>query len=73
MVWAAMVRWEQWGAPLASAEAMPDPAEAAKMLKGGSKKSGKDDIDFDAIEKALSGQGPMPPGLGGLPGLGRKK
>ena len=32
-----------------------------------------DDMDFDAIEKALSGKGPMPPGLGGLPGLGKKK
>ncbi len=62
---------------------MPNPAEAEAMLaqmgggagggkgkKGGSAKS--DDIDFDAIEKALSGKGPMPPGLGGLPGMGKK-
>ena len=48
----------------------PDPA----LLEGaGGKGQGNEDIDFDAIEKALSGQGPMPPGLGGLPGLGKKK
>jgi signal recognition particle subunit SRP54 len=49
----------------------PDPAllEAAKGAKG----QGADEIDFDAIEKALAGQAPMPPGLGGLPGLGKKK
>lgn len=63
---------------------MPDAAEAEAMLarmgggEGAAKKgkkgaSGKsDDIDFDAIEKALSGKGPMPPGLGGLPGMGKK-
>jgi signal recognition particle subunit SRP54 len=49
----------------------PDPAllEAAK----GGKAQGADEIDFDAIEKALAGQAPMPPGMGGLPGLGKKK
>jgi signal recognition particle subunit SRP54 len=49
----------------------PDPAllEAAKGAKG----QGADEIDFDAIEKALAGQAPMPPGMGGLPGLGKKK
>ncbi len=49
----------------------PDPAmlEAAKSAKG----QGAEDIDFDAIEKALSGQAPMPPGMGGLPGMGKKK
>ncbi|NOX81528.1 MAG: signal recognition particle protein [Alphaproteobacteria bacterium] len=49
----------------------PDPAllEAAKGAKG----PGADEIDFDAIEKALAGQAPMPPGMGGLPGLGKKK
>ncbi|MFQ5564533.1 MAG: signal recognition particle protein [Parvularculaceae bacterium] len=44
---------------------------------GGGKPSKKnqdtEEIDFDAIEKALSGQAPMPPGLGGLPGMGKKK
>ena len=58
------------------------PADAAALLgdaQGGKGKKGKgaqgtEDIDFDAIEKALSGQAPMPPGLGGgLPGLGGKK
>jgi signal recognition particle subunit SRP54 len=38
----------------------------AKPQKG----ADTDELDFDAIEKALSGQGAMPPGL---PGLGRKK
>ncbi len=49
----------------------PDPAllEAAKGAKG----PGSEEIDFDAIEKALAGQAPMPPGMGGLPGLGKKK
>ncbi len=49
----------------------PDPAllEAAKGAKG----QGSEEIDFDAIEKALAGQAPMPPGMGGLPGLGKKK
>ena len=51
----------------------PDPAAMLEEAKG--KKGQKaEDIDFDAIEKALSGQTPMPPGLGGgLPGLGGKK
>ena len=56
----------------------PDPGmlEAAKGKKG---KGGEEDIDFDAIEKALSGKGALPPGLGGpgmmggMPGLGKKK
>jgi len=53
--------------------ASTDPAEAEKMLKqmGGGK--GRDGVDFDAIEKALSGKGAMPPGMGGLPGFGNKK
>ena len=58
----------------------PDPAmlEAAGGGKKG-KKGKEEEIDFDAIEKALSGQGALPPGLGGagpmggLPGLGGKK
>ena len=54
--------------------AMPGGADAAGLLDEA--KSGKgqapEDVDFDAIEKALSGQAPMPPGMG-LPGLGRKK
>ncbi|MEO1135625.1 MAG: signal recognition particle protein [Pseudomonadota bacterium] len=56
---------------------MPDPAllEQAEGGKGDPAKGapGTDDLDFDAIEKALSGQAPMPPGLGGLPGSGKKK
>jgi signal recognition particle subunit SRP54 len=49
----------------------PDPAllEEVKGAKG----QGSEEIDFDAIEKALAGQAPMPPGMGGLPGLGKKK
>ncbi|MHA7871375.1 MAG: signal recognition particle protein [Hyphococcus sp.] len=49
--------------------AMPDPSALLSDDKG--KGTGADDLDFDAIEKALSGQAPMPPG--GLPGLGKKK
>ncbi|GJL95997.1 MAG: signal recognition particle protein [Hyphococcus sp.] len=49
----------------------PDPAllDAAK----GGNAPGAEDIDFDALNKAISGQAPMPPGLGGLPGMGKKK
>lgn len=49
--------------------------DAAEMLKGpkGEKAPNPDDLDFDAIEKALSGKGAMPPGFGGLPGMGKKK
>lgn len=50
----------------------PDPSELLKEAKGG-KDQGTEEVDFDAIEKALSGQAPMPSGLGGLPGLGKKK
>lgn len=50
----------------------PDPAAMLEDAKG-KKGQQTEDIDFDAIEKALSGQAPMPPGLGGLPGLGKKK
>ncbi|MDZ7626797.1 MAG: signal recognition particle protein [Parvularculaceae bacterium] len=32
----------------------------------------KDDVDFDALERAMKGLGPTPPGLGGLPGFGKK-
>jgi len=62
------------GAPDPSALAGGGPA--GKGAKG-KKNQPTEDIDFDAIEKALSGQAPMPPGLGGpgggLPGLGGKK
>ncbi len=50
-------------AELAGADA-PAPGGKAK------KEQATDDIDFDAIEKALAGQAPMPPGMGGL---GKKK
>jgi signal recognition particle subunit SRP54 len=58
------------GAPGMGAGA-PDLA----ALGGGKPSKGQqaEEVDFDAIEKALSGQGAMPPGLGGLPGLGKKK
>ena len=63
----------------------PDPAmlEGLGDLTGGKKGKGGEDIDFDAISKAISGKGALPPGLGGsgpmggglpgLPGLGKKK
>lgn len=47
-----------------------DPAALLKQA-GSGKAPGADEVDFNALEKALSGRGPMPPGLGGLPG--RKK
>lgn len=62
----------------------PDPALLEGL--GGGKGAGKEgDIDFNAIEQAISGKAPMPPGLGkgglgglpggmgSLPGLGKKK
>jgi signal recognition particle subunit SRP54 len=39
---------------------------------GSGKAPPKEDVDFDALERAMKGLGPTPPGLG-LPGLGRKK
>jgi signal recognition particle subunit SRP54 len=45
----------------------PDAAALAKQLKNA---PGGEDVDFDAIEKAMKGLGPMP---GGLPGMGGKK
>jgi signal recognition particle subunit SRP54 len=50
----------------------PDPAALLGDAKG-AKNPAAEDVDFDTIEKALSGQAPMPPGMGGLPGLGKKK
>ncbi|MEO1014095.1 MAG: signal recognition particle protein [Pseudomonadota bacterium] len=61
---------------------MPDPAlpGAPGGGKGGQDAPGAEDIDFDALEKAMKGQGVLPPGMGGpgmmgggLPGLGGKK
>ena len=37
------------------------------------KDQGAEEIDFDAIEKALSGRGALPPGMGGVSGMGKKK
>ena len=49
--------------------------EGAAQLKPpkGAGDPSADNIDFDAIERALQGRGPMPPGMGGVPGFGRKK
>jgi len=52
--------------------AAPDPA-LLEAAKGKGKSAGAEDIDFDAIEKALSGKGALPPGMAGLPGMGKKK
>ena len=49
----------------------PDPALVEAASGKGKKGQQAEDIDFDAIEKALSGQAPMPPGM--LPGMGKKK
>jgi len=63
--------------------AMPggDPEQAMLAQTGGKtgKGGGEPEIDFDAINKAISGRGVLPPGLGGngpmggLPGMGKKK
>ena len=56
---------------------MPDPAALAGP--GGKNAPDAENIDFEALEKALQGRGALPPGLGGmgpmggLPGLGGKK
>jgi len=39
---------------------------------GSGKAPPKEDVDFDALERAMKGLGPTPPGLGGLPGFGKK-
>ena len=53
--------------------AMPDASELLGGKKDKKNKKRAEEVDFDAIEKALSGQAPLPPGMGGLPGLGKKK
>jgi len=66
------------GIPAMPEGAAPDPA-MLEGLSGKKSKGGEPEIDFDAINKAISGQGVLPPGLGGngpmggLPGLGKKK
>jgi signal recognition particle subunit SRP54 len=39
---------------------------------GSGKAPSTEDIDFDALERAMKGMGPMPQGLG-IPGMGKKK
>jgi hypothetical protein len=39
---------------------------------GSGKAPQAEEVDFDALDRAMKGMGPMPSGLG-LPGLGRKK
>lgn len=66
------------GGGMSGMPGMP-PGLAAAMGGNGApkppvgKEPSTDDIDFEEIEKALKGQGALPPGLGGLPGFGRKK
>ncbi len=50
----------------------PDAAALLDQAKGKAKGApGADDLDFDAIEQALSGKGAMPPGLG-MPGVKKR-
>jgi hypothetical protein len=49
------------------------PAPDLRALGAPSKKDQAEEIDFDAIEKALSGRGALPPGMGGVSGMGKKK
>jgi signal recognition particle subunit SRP54 len=64
------------GGPMAGMGGMGAPGfrGAAPDLTalGSGKAPPKEDVDFDALERAMKGLGPTPPGLG-LPGLGRKK
>ena len=48
------------------------PDLAALGAPSGKKDQATEEVDFDAIERALSGRGALPPGMG-LPGLGKKK
>jgi len=41
-------------------------------MLGAGKAPSTEDVDFDALERAMKGMGPMPGGIG-LPGLGKKK
>ena len=64
------------GMPAMPGGGMPSADEAAKMME---QMGGADGApDLKALEQAMSGKGPMPPGLGGgnlpgLPGLGGAK
>ncbi len=61
---------QQMGA-LGGAGGMVGAGKAKAMELPGPGDAGSEALDFEAIEKALSGRGPMPPGLGGLPGKKR--
>jgi hypothetical protein len=52
---------------------MPGMGAGAPNLSamGGGKAPSTEEVDFDALERAMKGMGPMPQGLG-LPGLGKK-
>jgi signal recognition particle subunit SRP54 len=39
---------------------------------GAGKAPPKEDVDFEALERAMKGLGPTPPGMGGLPGFRKK-
>lgn len=51
---------------------MPGMGAGDLSALGGGKAPSADNVDFDALERAMKGLGPTPPGLG-LPGLGKKK
>jgi signal recognition particle subunit SRP54 len=48
------------------------PDLAALGAPSAKKDQQPEEVDFDAIEKALSGRGAPPPGMGGLPGIKKK-
>jgi signal recognition particle subunit SRP54 len=54
---------------------LPGMSKADLAALGAGKAPNADDVDFEAIEKALQGRGALPPGLPGMgaPGFGRKK
>jgi len=57
--------------PMGGAGGMRGGAPELSALGGGNAPKG-DNVDFDALERAMKGLGPTPPGLG-LPGTGKKK
>jgi signal recognition particle subunit SRP54 len=68
---AGLAKQMMGGLPPGLAGGMPSLPKAGDRAALG--KSGGEEVDFEAIERAMKGLGPPPPGLGGLSGLGRKK
>ncbi|MFZ5616270.1 MAG: signal recognition particle protein [Pseudomonadota bacterium] len=59
-------------AGMGGAPGLRGPAPDLSAL-GSGKAPSTEEVDFDALERAMKGLGPAPPGLGGLPGIGKKR